>query len=98
MWVELELLDKGAVVVSGTSEVNGPLKWQGMRIYLTQVAADRFGNRYAGLQISRDPGQPYVYAGFGILCLGLLLALKRWVGGKRPVRYQETGDRKDLIA
>jgi cytochrome c biogenesis protein ResB len=55
-----------------------------MQFFLTRVDADRMGRGYAGIQISRDPGIPFVYAGFIILCLGLLLALKRWVvsGGK----------------
>ncbi|MHB8810861.1 MAG: hypothetical protein ACYC9M_12745 [Desulfobulbaceae bacterium] len=79
MWVDLELHRDGKLLASGTSEVNRPLRWQSMQFYLTQVDADQSGRRYAGIQISRDPGIPCVYTGFIILCLGLLLALKRWI-------------------
>lgn len=79
MWVDLELRKGNEVITKGTSEVNEPLKWEGMQFFLTQVAADDMGRLYAGIQISRDPGIRYVYAGFIILCLGLLLVLKRWM-------------------
>lgn len=79
MWVNLELQQNGKIIKSGTSEVNHPFKWQGINFFLTQVAADDMNRPYAGIQISKDPGVPYVYAGFAILCLGLLLALKRWI-------------------
>lgn len=79
VWVDLELRKNGELLASGTSEANRPLRWQSMQFFLTRVDADRFGRRYAGIQISRDPGIPAVYAGFAILCLGLLLALKRWL-------------------
>lgn len=84
VWVDLEIRENGKLLASGTSEVNRPLRWQSMQFFLTRVDADRMGRGYAGIQISRDPGIPFVYAGFIILCLGLLLALKRWVvsGGK----------------
>jgi hypothetical protein len=79
VWVDLELRKNGELLVSGTSEVNRPLRWQSMQLFLTRVDADQFGRRYAGIQISRDPGIPLVYAGFAVLCLGLLLALLRWL-------------------
>jgi len=78
MWVDLELRKNDELVAAGTSEVNHPLRWQGMKFFLTQVAADSTGRPYAGMQISRDPGVPYVYTGFAFLCLGFLLALRRW--------------------
>lgn len=78
MWVELELVQNGQVLAEGTSEVNNPLKWQGIQFFLTQLSTDEAGRPYAGIQISKDPGLPYVYTGFFILFLGLLLALKRW--------------------
>jgi hypothetical protein len=78
MWVDLKLLKNGKTIVSGASEVNHPLRWQGMKFFLTQITADDMGRPYAGIQISKDPGVPYVYGGFAVLFLGLLLALKRW--------------------
>lgn len=79
IWVDLELRQDGKLLASGTSEVNRPLRWQSMQFFLTQMDVDQSGRRYAGIQISRDPGVPCVYAGFIILGLGLLLALKRLV-------------------
>lgn len=79
MWVDLELFKEGDLVVSGTSEVNHPLRWKGMKFFLTQIAFDEMGKSYAGIQISKDPGVPYVYTGFIVLCLGLFLSLKRWI-------------------
>ncbi len=85
MWVDLELSEGDKVQVTGTSEVNHPLKWKGLQFFLTQVSADEQGRPYAGIQISRDPGRPVVYSGIIIFCLGLLLALARWAGSrKRP--------------
>ena len=78
VWVDLELRNNGELIASGTSEVNHPLQWQGMKFFLTQVAADDMGRPYAGIQISKDPGVRYVYFGFLILVAGLLIAMKRW--------------------
>lgn len=90
IWVELEVRRGGEVVAAGTTEVNRPLQWQGMRFFLTQIAADPAGRRYAGIQISRDLGVPFVYAGFVILSLGLLLALRGWLAIRAPgERMQE---------
>lgn len=83
VWVDLELWQNGELLASGTSEVNRPLRWQSMQFFLTRVDSDSRGRGYAGIQISRDPGIPFAYAGFAILCLGLLLALKRWLEGGR---------------
>ena len=78
MWVDLDVLENGEIVASGTSEVNSPLKWQGMLFFLTSVSADEYGNSYAGIQITKDPGLPLVYTGFFVFFIGLLLSLKRW--------------------
>lgn len=81
IWVDLELLENGELVASGTSEVNHPLRWRGMQFFLTEVTTDSTARRYAGIQISKAPGIPYVYAGFAVFCLGLLLLLGRWFQG-----------------
>ena len=83
MWVNLELWQNGKMIKSGTSEVNHPFKWEGINFFLTQVATDNMNRPYAGIQISKDPGVPYVYGGFTLLFFGLLLALKRWVRVRR---------------
>jgi hypothetical protein len=93
MWVDLELRKDNELAVAGTSEVNQPLRWQGMKFFLTQVAADSMGRPYAGMQISRDPGVPYDYVGFAVLCLGLFLALGRLMsltGGRKSAVNEKT--------
>ena len=78
-WVDLELRENGKLIMTGPSEINHPLKWQGMNFFLTQLAVDNMDRPYAGIQISKDPGIPYVYCGFYILCFGLLLLFNKWL-------------------
>lgn len=82
-WVDLELRKGDQVILAGTSEVNKPLKWQSMHLYLTQVASDEYGREYAGIQITKDPGLPVVYSGFAILLAGALIALKKWATARK---------------
>jgi len=84
IWVDLELRKNGEMIAAGTSEVNQPFVWQGQRFFTTEVNTDPFGRPYAGIQISRDPGVPYLYAGFIIFCLGLVfLARNLYKGSAR---------------
>ena len=77
-WVDLELSQGGSTIRTGTAEVNGPLDWQGLRLYHTKLERDAYGVPYAGIQIVKDPGMPLVYAGFLILTAGML----SWMFGK----------------
>jgi hypothetical protein len=75
IWVDL-LLSKGTrIIAEGTSEVNSPFSWEGLNFYHTSMDKDTYGIPYAGIQITRDPGRPYVYTGFIIMGLGSLLYL-----------------------
>ncbi|MDA8431865.1 MAG: hypothetical protein M0Z60_02755 [Nitrospiraceae bacterium] len=82
VWVDLTLT-KGDRVVEGTSAVNSPLTWEKLNFYNTSLDADRYGNRFAGIQITYDPGKPFVYWGFAVIGLGSGMYFVRKVYGKR---------------
>ncbi len=77
IWVDISILKDNKVVVQGVTEVNHPFKWDGMGFYNTQINQDGSGTQYAGIQIVKDPGIPYVYAGFLVICIGALLHLPK---------------------
>ncbi|MBT0652313.1 ResB-like family cytochrome C biogenesis protein [Geobacter luticola] len=82
LWVDLELARGSEKLVEGTSEVNSPFQWNGLYFYNTRVDRDAAGAVYAGIQIVRDPGRPYVFAGFAIMGLGAVLSFIRRFYGK----------------
>lgn len=67
--------ERGEVLRQQVVAVNEPLVYRGSRIYLTAWGEDRYRNPHVGLQITRDPGQPLVWAGAVALSLGLFLLL-----------------------
>lgn len=71
---EVSILEAGRVVKQGVIEVNSPLTHDGVTIYQTAYNRDKFGFWAAGFQLSRDPGEPLVWAGSILLVAGLLLA------------------------
>ncbi len=83
LWVDLELSRGQEVVAEGTSEVNGPLTWEKLSFYNTKVDVDDYGNPYAGIQITYDPGLLYVYSGFIILGIGSIMYMFRRLYGHR---------------
>jgi len=82
LWVDLALANGSEKLVEGTSEVNSPFQWNGLYFYNTRVDRDAAGAVYAGIQIVRDPGRPYVFAGFAIMGLGAVLSFIRRFYGK----------------
>ena len=50
-------------------EVNAPLKYGGWTIY--QASFDPDQPNWTGLLVVRDKGTPIIYAGFGLLFLGI---------------------------
>jgi hypothetical protein len=77
MWVDLELFKGPDKIAEGTSRVNEPFQWGGLYFYNTKVTADDNGRPYAGIQIVRDPGRPYVFAGFTLIALGAVLSFRK---------------------
>lgn len=74
---EIVLMDDQEVIVEGYTEVNDPFYWKGLKFHVTNIAVDRNGFPYVGLQIVRDPGVYFVYLGFLVICLGCLMHLHK---------------------
>jgi hypothetical protein len=79
--VDIKLVDGPQVVAEGSTAVNSPLSWEGLNFYHTATERDRYGNTFVGLQVTRDPGTPYVYTGFGIFACGGIYYLLRKMRG-----------------
>ena len=82
-WLDVVLSKGSEVVAEGTSETNGPLIWEKLNFYNTLLDTDRYGLRYAGIQITNDPGKPFVYFGFAVIGLGSGMYFLRKVYGHR---------------
>jgi len=67
---KVQLLEGERVVASKTIEVNKPLKFKGYSIF--QSGYDEQREMYSVLEIARDPGVPFVYAGFMIISAGVV--------------------------
>jgi hypothetical protein len=83
VWVDLELSKESQIEKEGITEVNSPLTWEKHRFYNTNIEFDPQGNWYAGIQITNDPGRPYVYFGFIIAGIGSVMYFVRKLYGYR---------------
>ncbi len=77
VWLDVSLSDDSSVIAGGTSEINSPLTWGKYSFYNVNIDFDKFGNKFAGIQITNDPGKPFVYAGFAVIGLGSVMYLLR---------------------
>lgn len=80
-WLELLLSDNGRLLAEGATEVNSPFEWQGLAFHHTKTDVDAYGNPYAGIQITKDPGKQIVYLGFFVTCIGASAYLIRRLRG-----------------
>ncbi|MBL7186940.1 MAG: cytochrome c biogenesis protein ResB [Phycisphaerae bacterium] len=68
---ELEVIDKdGKIVAKKDIEVNHPLRYGGYRFY--QQDYDHQAGRYTILEAVSDTGIPVVFAGYWMLCVGVI--------------------------
>jgi hypothetical protein len=79
----LEIVADGAVVKSKTIEVNSPLSYKGYTFYQSGYNPNDLS--YTSLQVVNDPGVPVVYAGFGLMIVGLFIVfyLNPWVNERK---------------
>ena len=69
---QITVLEDGREALEKTVEVNRPLKYKGYALY--QASYDRDGFRWSGLDVVKDPGEPFVFAGFILLNAGVILS------------------------
>ncbi len=82
-WVDIKLIRNSEVIAEGRTEVNSPLKWEGLNFYHTATNVDPQGKPFVGLQITRDPGTALVYTGFGIISIGAVFYIFRMMRRRR---------------
>ncbi len=68
---KVSVLKDGNEVLNKDIRVNDPLVFGGYAFF--QSSYDTQGLNWSGLQVVKDPGVPVVYAGFGLLILGLMI-------------------------
>ena len=69
------ILDGGKERLTGTIEVNHPLKYRGYSFY--QSSYDPARPQWTGLEVVRDPGVNVVFLGIVLLNLGVIIAFYR---------------------
>ena len=74
-WLDLALSRGSGLIAEGTTEVNRPFTWGELNFYNTKISADSYGMPFAGIQISKDPGKPYVFFGLAVLAIGSVMYL-----------------------
>lgn len=75
----INAMQESGLVTEAWLSPNEGVEIGGAQVSLTAWGRDRFGNPYAGFQISRDPGAPLFWAGciFLVVTIPLHLILKR---------------------
>jgi len=85
------LFSRGAeIVAEGTTEINAPFTWNGLFFHMTNLERDEYGAPYAGLQIVKDPGKPFVFLGFTVITIGSLFWLYKKLYGRRRLLSLKT--------
>jgi cytochrome c biogenesis protein ResB len=79
---KLEVIDGAKAVRTATIEVNHPLKFGGYTFYQSRYDLEQLN--WTGLEVVKDPGVPFVYAGFILLNIGIILVFYPKVRTGRP--------------
>lgn len=68
---KLKVIDGAKLVRTATIEVNHPLKFKGYTFYQSRYDPEQLN--WTGLEVVKDPSVPFVYAGFVLLNIGIIL-------------------------
>ncbi|MFH1338505.1 MAG: cytochrome c biogenesis protein ResB [Candidatus Omnitrophota bacterium] len=79
---KLKVIDGESVVRTATIEVNHPLKFNGYTFYQSRYDLEQLN--WTGLEVVKDPGVPFVYAGFILLNVGIILVFYPKIRTGRP--------------
>jgi len=71
--IDMEISRGSDVMAAGTVEINRPLTFETLSFYNTETGVDKHGLQYAGIQITKDPGRPYVFFGFLVMGIGSIM-------------------------
>jgi hypothetical protein len=69
---KLAVLEGGETVLTKTIAVNDPLSYKGYSFYQSNYRKE--DPTYSGILVVRDPGLPVVWAGFVMVCAGVIFA------------------------
>ena len=70
---EVKIIQDDRIIASKAIEVNHPLRVQGYHLYQTSYGQDpQNGMFYTVLSVVPDAGLTWVYAGYILLCLGVI--------------------------
>lgn len=84
----VRFLPAGGPPVEKEIGINRPAEFAGTSYCLVDLGADRYGNPYAGLQMTREPGEPVFWAGALLFCASLAA---RFLVGRSPAAGMATG-------
>jgi hypothetical protein len=77
--------ERGQDVQRDLLRVNGRMRHRGWNLYLTGWGRDEFGNDFAGIQVTRDPGAALFWIGSVLfsVCLPIFFILRHRISGPR---------------
>lgn len=79
---KITVIEKGQPVLTKIVKVNRPLKYKGYAFY--QASYDTKEFKWTGLEVVRDPGVPFVFAGFIMLNIGAIFTF--YLGPRKKIK------------